>query len=690
MADRLNVTALDFDTIKTNLKTFLKSQSEFQDYDFEGSGLNVLMDILAYNTHYNAYYLNMIANESFMDSAVLRNSVVSHAKRIGYTPRSVTAPRAIVNVVVDTGTGGTGTLTLPKNYVFISNQIDGKAYNFITLESKTATKSGNTFTFTNVPIYEGEYVTYDYTYNSSSNPKQIFVIPDENVDTSTLKVSTRRVTAVTDITVYDLSTNKLELNSTSEVYFLQEGQNGQYEIYFGDGVLGKSLGDGITVSIEYLITSGTAANKANNFIGSTSISGYSNVDVISMSGASGGSVRETVDQIKFAAPLSLLAQNRAVTKNDYIRLIQQKYPAFESVNVWGGEEQNPPVYGKVFVAAKPKLGFEVTQTEKEYVKQNILKPISILTVTPEIVDIDYNYLTVDATVFYNKSKTTLTDYTIKNDIRNLIQTYCETNLNKFNSYFNYTGLEQTIYNYDKSFISDEVDLYVAKKFRPVLTNSDSYTLDFGFEISRGINTNNFYSSPDFTMLDENGVSRQCFFEEIPSSYTGLESVTVTNTGYGYTSTPTIEIVGDGQGATAVAVIVNGKLSRIDVTTPGIGYTTAAIRIVGGGGQLAEATAVLEGRYGQLRIAYYKTDEVSSQSTKVIINQSKNAGVAGTIDYVLGKIIITEFAPIAVNNDFGDILMHFKPASNIIQSKLNKMLVLDAEDPTSIIVKTVQV
>jgi len=690
MADRLNVTALDFDTIKTNLKTFLKSQSEFQDYDFEGSGLNVLMDILAYNTHYNAYYLNMIANESFMDSAVLRNSVVSHAKRIGYTPRSITAPRAIVNIVVDTGTGGSGTLTLPKNYVLISNQIDGKAYNFITLESRNVSKSGNTFTFNSVPIYEGEYVTYNYTHNESSNPKQIFTIPDVNADTSTLKVSVRPSFGNTDITVHTLSSNELDLSSTSEVYFLQEGQNGNYEVFFGDGILGKKLNDGAIVTLEYLITSGEASNKANNFIASTSIGGYTNVDVVSLSGASGGTVRETVDQIKFAAPLSLLAQNRAVTKNDYIRLIQQKYPAFEAVNVWGGEEQNPPVYGKVFVAAKPKLGFEVTQTEKEYVKQNILKPISVLTVAPEIVDVDYNYLTVDATIYYNKAKTSLTDNQIKTAVRNLITSYSTTNLNKFNTYFNYTGLEATIYNYDKSFISDEVDLYVAKKFRPVLTNSDSYTLDFGFEISRGVNTNNFYSSPDFTMVDENGVSRQCFFEEIPSSYTGLESVTVTNTGYGYTTTPTIEIIGDGEGATAVATIVNGKLSKIDVTSPGIGYTTAAIRIVGGGGQLAEASAVLEGRYGQLRIAYYKTDEVSSQSTKVIINQSKNGGVAGTIDYVLGKIVISEFAPIAVNNDFGDILMHFKPASNIIQSKLNKMLVLDTEDPTSIIVKTVQV
>ena len=192
------------------------------------------------------------------------------------------------------------------------------------------------------------------------------------------------------------------------------------------------------------------------------------------------------------------------------------------------------------------------------------------------------------------------------------------------------------------------------------------------------------------MTDEEGISRQCFFEEIPSSYTGVESITVTNPGYGYTSTPTISIIGDGEGATATATIVNGKLTKIDVITPGVNYTTAAIQIVGGGGQLAEASAVLEGRYGQMRISYFKLDEISSQSTKVVINKNRNNGICGTIDYTLGKVYINDFYPTAVNNDFGDISIHIKPKINIIQSKLNKMLVLDEEDPTSIIVKTITI
>jgi hypothetical protein len=299
-------------------------------------------------------------------------------------------------------------------------------------------------------------------------------------------------------------------------------------------------------------------------------------------------------------------------------------------------------------------------------------------------------LKIQATVFYDKTKTTQSDGEVKTALATTIQNYCDENLNQFNSYFKYSGLKTAIDNYDRSITSNEVDLFIGKKFRPVLNRSDSYILDFGVELRRGSTNDTFYSSPDFTMQDEFGISRQCFFEEIPSSFTGLESVTVINPGFGYTSTPTVEIVGDGAGAKAVAEIVNGKLYRVNVTNPGIGYTTAAIRITGGGGSIASASAVLEGRYGKIRIAYFKQDEVSSQSTKVIINTNRNGGIMGEIDYVLGKITLNEFMPSAVNNFFGDITLHMKPAINIIQSKLNKMLVLDADDTTSIVIKTVQI
>lgn len=686
MADRLNVTELDFDSIKSNLKTFLKQQSEFSDYDFEGAGLSVLLDILAYNTHYNAYYMNMLANEAFLDSALLRNSVVSHAKRYGYTPRSFTAPVAKINFTVNSLSATPGSLTLPKGYIFLSNLIDNKSYNFITLEDTTVTKTGNNFVFSNISIYEGTLVNYNFTQNDNTNPKQLFVIPDSNVDTSTLKVTVRQSSSNLTSTVYNLNTDVLTVDAESEVYYLQEGQNGKFEIYFGDNILGKKVPDGGIVTLNYLVTSGGASNKANNFIATVPVNSYSNFIVSSVSAASGGSEKETVDQIKFAAPLQFTSQNRAVTKNDYIKLIQQKYPQFEAVNVWGGEENDPPIYGKVFIAAKPRLGFEVTDAQKEFVKEQIIKPISVLTVTPEIVDVDYNYIKLISKVYYDPTKTISNVNNLKTSVQTKIENFCQDNLNTFNSIFKSSLLKTEIDNLDSSIISNELDLFVTKKFKPDLINSNSYILDYGVTLDKGTTLDNLYSNPEFTMLDEEGIQRQCFFEEVPSSFTGVESITVTNPGIEFSSTPTIEIIGDGEGATAFATIVNSKLSKITVTNPGVGYTTAIVRITGGGGRLAAASAVLEGRFGQLRIVYYKPDEVTNENTKVILNYGKNNGVTGTIDYNLGKIYINNFNPLAVANAFGEISVNIRPKTSVISSVRNKMLAFDIEDPTSVVVE----
>jgi hypothetical protein len=690
MADRLKVTELDFDDIKTNLKNFLKQQSEFQDYDFEGSGLSVLLDVLAYNTHYNAYYINMIANESFLDTALLRNSVVSHAKKLGYTPRSVSSAMAIIDLIVNSGNSAPGFLTLPKGYIFLSDEVNNRSYSFVTLEDRSVAKSGNNFIFTSVPIYEGTLASYSYVHVQATNPTQTFILPDPNIDTETLTVSVQPSTTNNDITIFNTATDLLTQTSDAEIYFLQEATDGKYQVYFGDDVFGKKLADGSLVTFQYLISSADAPNSANNFVATSAVSGYSNMVVNSRVKASGGAQRESIEDIKFAAPLQILSQNRAVTKNDYIRLIQQKYPSFEAVNVWGGEENDPPVYGRVFVAAKPRLGFEVTDTVKNFVETEILKPISILTVTPEMVDVDYNFLKVEVDLVYDRNKTTMTESDMKNSLRNLILSFCNNNLNKFDTFFNYSGLESTIQNYNKSIISNEVELLVGKKFRPDLTKSNTYILDFGLPLNKGALTDNFYSTPDFTVVDEEGVSRQCFLEEVPSSFSGLESVIISNGGFNYTTTPTIEIVGDGEGATATATIINGKLARVTVNSPGVGYTTATIRIVGGGGNSASAIAVLEGRYGQIRISYYKIDEVTSEYTKIVLNKNRNSGVSGTIDYVLGKITINDFGPTAINNDFGDITVYMRPSSNIIESKLNKMLVLDSDDATSIVVNTLAV
>ena len=597
---------------------------------------------------------------------------------------------ATVNIAVDTANSSPGSSTISKGFNFVSNEIDGRSFNFTTLSSYTTAKTANTFVFSNIEIYEGQIVTYNYVQSNLSNPKQIFNIPDADIDTSTLKVSIRPSVSNTDITIHNLADDILSLTATDEVYFLQEGTNGNYQIYFGNDVFGKSVPDGGVVSLEYLTCSGSIPNSSNNFVTVNTIDGYTNIVVDSISKAAGGSERETVDEIKFAAPLNNLSQNRAVTKNDYINLIQQKYPYFEAVNVWGGEENDPPVYGKVFVSAKPALGFEVTDTIKEYVKEQILKPISVLTVTPEIVDVDYNYLKVESSIYYDQNKTNLNDSEIISAVRQLILNYADTNLNQFNTYFNYSGLERSIQDYSSSFTSNEIDFRVGKKFRPDLTTSNTYNLEFGFQLRRGSTNDTFFSTPDFTILDSDGAQRTCFFEEIPSSFTGVESVTILNGGFNYTSTPTVNIIGDGVGATALATIVNGKVSKITVTNPGIGYTTATVRITGGGGSIAQASAVLEGRYGSMRISYYKPDEVTSEQTKIVLNSTVNSGIVGVIDYVAGKITINDFNPISVNNNFGDITIYCTPNTNVIQSSLNKMLVLDQDDPTSVVVKTTKI
>jgi len=691
--DRIRVSELDFDSIKLNLKNFLKQQSEFQDYDFEGSGINILLDILAYNTHYNSYYLNMIANESFLDSSILRNSVVSHAKKYGYTPRSRIAPKANVNIVVNGSSTGNATLILPKNHIFRSESVDGISYDFITLEERTTTKTGVNFIFTGVELTEGQLVTFSYTHDEDTNPKQIFEIPDSNVDTTTLKVSVQQSSSNTYTTVYNKAENVLEVTDQSNVYFLQEGQNGKYQIYFGDDVLGRKIPDGSIVIMQYVSTSGGSSNKANSFLSTSTISGLANINVSSVLAAYGGEEKESIDKIKYSAPLKLLTQNRAVTKKDYIRLIKQNYNGFDDVNVWGGEENDPPVFGRVFISGKPKLGFELSNTEKEYITEEVLKPISMLTVIPEIKDISYNYLKLNSEVYYNPTLTNLTESDLKSGITTLINNYCTNNLNKFDSYFRLSTLTRDIDDYNQSIISNEMEVFVGKKFRPDLTTTRTYEeeLDYGMPLKKGEREVNLSSEPKFTVVDEFGVERKgCFFEEDPDSYGGVESIIVTNPGINYTSTPTITIIGDGTGANAIATVVNGKITRISVINPGSGYTSASVQITRSSpdvtGELATAKAITEGRYGKIRIAYYSGDGL-----KYIINANTNSGITGTIDYELGKIRIDNFAPKSINEDSssGSLSLYIKPRNNIIRSNFNKMLVLDSLDGSAVTVKVIR-
>jgi hypothetical protein len=679
MADRLRVTELDFDTIKENLKTFLNQQSEFTDYDFEGSGLSVLLDILAYNTHYQAYYLNMVANEAFMDTALLRDSVVSHAKVLGYVPYSRKAPRAIINFTANTGSDIESTLTIPKGFRFLSNDIDGVSYPFVTLNETTITKSNTSFTFLNLPIYQGQLVSYAYNHNDATNPKQIFRLPDTEIDTTTISVSVQPSTTNTEIFVYSFAADASNTSTQSEVFYLQEGKNQQYEIYFGDDVIGKKIPDGSIVSISYLITSGTAANKANNFVDNGQIikdsldNPISDFSVDPVSEASGGSERESVDNIKFAAPLQYTTQNRLVTFSDYESYIQKNYPAVESVSVWGGEDESPPKFGIVYISLKTEENYFISETEKQRIIDEIIKPKAIVAIQTVFRDPEFLYLLVSSNVTYNPTKTVLTDSQLKTAIKNAILNYKVTNLDKFGSQFILSKVQDAIDSVDtNSILGSSLSIRLQKRFIPVLNASTPYTISFNVPLRRGT-IGNKLSSTIFTVADANGIDREVQFDEIPQSFSGVSSIQVTNPGAGFISQPTITIDGDGTGANASAVIVNGKIQSIEMVNRGIDYTRATVTITGGGGYGATASAVIDGRTGTIRTVYY-----DSFAQRQVVDEN-----AGEIDYDTGVIKISNINIKGTQSVDGDIRVSIESEKGIISTEKSTIITIDQDDPTSI-------
>jgi hypothetical protein len=685
MVDRLRVTELDFDTIKQNLKNFLKQQSEFTDYDFDGAGLSILLDILAYNTHYNAYYLNMVANESFLDTALLRDSVVSHAKTLGYTPYSTRAPVAIVNFTIDSTTTTPATATLPEGYAFLSNQIDSKAYNFVVLNDTTVTKSNTQFFFENLQIFEGQLITYSFIYDQGSNPKQVFTLPDTNIDTTTIKVVVNPSSSNTATATYTKVTDVLDISSTSEVFFLQEERDGNFQIYFGNDVVGKALPDGAIVSVTYLVTAGTEANKANNFVATATVvdslnNGLSDFTITPVSAASGGADRESVDNIKFSAAARFSTQNRLVTFKDYETYILNNYPNIDSISVWGGEENEPPIYGKVLISMKPKENYYISEAEKRRIIDEIIKPKAIIAVQAEILDPEFLFILVDVEAQYDARKTTNTEAILKERIRNAIINYSNTFLNKFASKIIDSKLETAIDSVDtNAIIGNEIEIKVQKRFEPELNTPQSYNIKFNVPLHRGTVADRL-SSTEFDIVDSDGIRRSVVFEEVPQSFTGISSVQVTNPGTGYTSTPTVTITGDGIGATAEAVVVNGTIQSISVTNRGIDYTRAIATISGGFGFGAEASVIIDAAVGSLRTIYYDTN-----AQRQIVDSS-----AGTINYNTGEVNIDDINILSVSSTDGLIRLTIEADEGIIESARNTIITVDETDPVSIVVNLIKV
>ena len=470
---KMNITELDFDGIKSNLKTYLKGQTEFTDFDFEGSGMTVLLDTLAYNTHYNAFMANMAANEMFLDTAVKRNSVTSHAKALGYTPTSAKASIAYVDVTVNDA--NTASVVMPAGYAF-NTTISGVGYQFVNVTSRTLQPTSGVYTYSNIPIYEGSWVTTNYTVNLNDSDQK-FILNNDNVDVSTLLVQIQTSSSDTTTTTYTLANNLVEVKSTSTVYFTQETLDGEWEIYFGDGVVGQSLVDGNIVQLSYVVTNGTAANGAQSFTAASALSGFNNINIALQTAAAGGAVAEEIDTIKYNAPFSYAAQNRTVTAADYKAIVPQLYPNVKAIAVWGGEFNSPAVYGKVYISILPKTGTVLTTATKASIVA-LLQDYNVVSVTPEIIDLETTKVIPTVTFQYDANSTTKSTEALASLITTAITSYSTTSLEKFESVFRYSPFTTLIDEVDPAVLSNITTINISKTFKPTLANALQYTISF--------------------------------------------------------------------------------------------------------------------------------------------------------------------------------------------------------------------
>ena len=549
---RLRVTELDFDNIKDNLKFFLKAQDKFKDYDFEGSGMNILLDTLAYNTHYMAFNANMIANEMFLDSSSLRSSAVSHAKMLGYEVTSARAPKAVVNVNLTTSDA---TKTLAAGTAFTTT-VDGVSYQFVTIADRSAANSGNSVNFDSVDIYEGTYVI-GKSIVDTSNPDQKFTLTDPNADTSTLTVKVQNSSSDTGTTTYTKATDITQLNSSSTVYYLQEAERGRFEVYFGDGVVSKGLTNGNIVILQYVVTNKGVANGVSTFSSSTAIDGVTDVVVTTVSGAVGGAEPETVDSIKLNAPLNYSAQGRAVTTSDYEVYVKRLFPNTQSVSIWGGEDgsfdpstgvSSTPEYGKVFISIKSTTGVDLTSTQKDDLVK-ALAPYKVASVTPVIVNAETTQLILGITFNFDSSSTTSTGAELASLVNTTLQNYNTSDLQNFNSPFRHSKLTGLIDDTDTSILNNTTTVTLAKLVTPTTTTSTSYTLNFN---------NPFYNPV--------------------SGYNAADGGIVASTGFFLGGTTEYFFDDDGVGNLRIYSLVQAVRTYFDSTAGTVDYENGVIKI----------------------------------------------------------------------------------------------------------------
>ena len=478
-SSQINATDLDFETISENIKTYLKGQDKFKDYDFEGSNLNVLIDMLAYAGHVSGLNTNIAASELFLDSAQIRKNVVSRAKDLGFVPASEKASGAQLEVKMSNIRKPDGTIptandmTMPRGHNF-DTVYDGVTYNFVNTTSVVPTRDGLNFSYPTVDIVQGQYITDSFVFDSQIKNSK-FVLSNARVDRSKLEVS---VNSNGIVSKYTLSTEVSTITSSSRVFYAQENEEGFLEIYFGDDVLGKGLVDGDLISATYITVDDIHADGAKLFTMKDSINGFANATITTLSNASGGSEKEDIESIKFKATKFYTSQNRLVTLNDYKAKVSEYYPNADAVAVWGGEDNDPPQYGKVFISLKPQNSDYLSVAEKAEV-QTKLNQLNMLTVRPEIVDAEIVKILLTTVFKYNTNDTTLSKGELETIVRNAIVNFDNTNLNNFDSIFRHSNLVKDIDASNTAILSNITNVRLRKRKQVNLSKSEGLVINFG-------------------------------------------------------------------------------------------------------------------------------------------------------------------------------------------------------------------
>ena len=482
------VSNLDYGDIKTVLKEYLRAQSDFTDYDFEGSTWSVLLDTLAYNTYYTAFNTNLVVNELFLDSASLRDNVVAIAKQLGYTPKSITAPQAFVSFN-NTFTGTAPNVAYFRAGSAFTTIFDNTLYQYTLVDDYSTPVVNGVATFSDIPIFEGSYLKQSYTINTALK-NQRFVLNNTNIDTSSIRVKVYLTQSASAYTVYERAENILDLNSTSFAYYLNEIEDENYEIFFGDGVIGNALENGNFIEVSYLVTNGPVTNGAKTFVFNGLVNDVdenvypANITITSVEAATGGEDIETIDKIKFNAPKFFGTQNRAVTADDYASIVRNIYPSVSDIIVYGGEETEPPDYGTVKLVIKPENTAFISGLVKKQILDE-LKQYNVASVRPEILDPSILYIELNTSVYYDRIKTAESRSQITNKVIEAIEDYTkESNTEKFNGKFRYSKYVAVTDAVDRAINSTTMEVTLRKDFFPQINSTTSYEICFKNEFRK--------------------------------------------------------------------------------------------------------------------------------------------------------------------------------------------------------------